>query len=84
MTFPGDPRVPVDVRREQEERAAAEQAHAADGLGDLTKDQLLAEAERRGIDVKTSASKAEILAAVRATPPADQEATVGENAEAEE
>jgi hypothetical protein len=52
-------RVQSDVRAEQ---AAAEQS---DGLDDLTKDELLQEAEARGVEVKTSASKAEILAALR-------------------
>jgi diphthamide biosynthesis methyltransferase len=54
-------RVQSDVRAEQQVAAAAE----GDGLDDLTKDELLQEAEDRGVEVKTSASKAEILAALR-------------------
>jgi hypothetical protein len=62
----GDPfdvpgRVPSDVRAEQ----AAAAAEQGDGLDDLTKDELLQEAEDRGVEVKTSATKAEILAALR-------------------
>jgi hypothetical protein len=51
-------RVQSDVRAEAE---AAED----DGLDGLTKDELLEAAEARGVEVKTSASKAEILAALR-------------------
>jgi hypothetical protein len=59
-----------DVRAEQAAaagRASAPQADqpAGDSLDNLTKDQLLEEAERRGVEVKTSASKAEILDALR-------------------
>jgi hypothetical protein len=56
-----DGRVQSDVRAEQAAAAAAE----GDGLDDLTKDELLQEAEDRGVEVKTSATKAEILAALR-------------------
>jgi hypothetical protein len=56
-----DGRVQSDVRAEQ----AAAAAEQGDGLDDLTKDELLQEAEDRGVEVKTSASKAEILAALR-------------------
>jgi hypothetical protein len=44
---------------------AEARASAGDGLDDLTKDELLQEAEARRVEVKTSASKAEILAALR-------------------
>lgn len=54
-------RVQSDVRAEQAAAAAAD-----DGLDGMTKDELLEEAEARGVEVKTSASKAEILAALRA------------------
>jgi hypothetical protein len=56
-----DGRVQSDVRAEQ----AAKAAPVGDGLDDLTKDELLQEAEDRGIEVKTSATKAEILAVLR-------------------
>ena len=56
-----DGRVQSDVRAEQ----AAAAAEQGDGLGDLTKDELLEAAEDRGVEVRTSASKAEILAALR-------------------
>lgn len=56
-----DGRVQSDVRAEQ----AAAAAEQGDGLDGLTKDELLQEAEDRGVEVKTSASKAEILAALR-------------------
>jgi hypothetical protein len=56
-----DGRVQSDVRAEQ----AAAAAEQGDGLDDLTKDELLEEAEARGVEVKTSATKAEILAALR-------------------
>jgi hypothetical protein len=56
-----DGRVQSDVRAEQ----AAAAAGQGDGLDDLTKDELLQEAEDRGVEVKTSATKAEILAALR-------------------
>jgi hypothetical protein len=56
-----DGRVQSDVRAEQ----AADAAEQGDGLDDLTKDELLQEAEARGVWVKTSMSKAEILAALR-------------------
>lgn len=65
MTVPSDPRVQSDVAAEQA-RAAAQ---AGDGLDGLTKDQLLTEAEARGVDVKTSATKDEIRAALRTAPP---------------
>lgn len=58
---PGDPRVASDVAAEL--AAAAQQAD--DGLDALTKDELLEVAEERGVEVKTSATKAEILAALR-------------------
>ena len=62
----GDPfdvpgRVQSDVRAEQ----AAAASEQGDGLDDLTKDELLEAAQARGVEVKTSASKAEILAALR-------------------
>jgi hypothetical protein len=60
---------PDDLARDQ----AAHDALADDGLGDLTKDELLQEAEARGVEVRTSAPKAEILAAVRAASPAAEE-----------
>ena len=44
----------------------AQPADAGDGLDGMTKDELLQEAEARGVEVKTSASKAEILDALRA------------------
>jgi hypothetical protein len=56
-----DGRVQSDVRAEQ----AAAAAEQGDGLDDLTKDELLEEAEARGVEVKTSSTKAEILAALR-------------------
>jgi hypothetical protein len=56
-----DGRVQSDVRAEQ----AAAAAGQGDGLDDLTKDELLQEAEDRGVEDKTSATKAEILAALR-------------------
>jgi branched-subunit amino acid aminotransferase/4-amino-4-deoxychorismate lyase len=56
-----DGRVQSDVRAEQ----AAAAAEQGDGLDGLTKDELLQEAEDRGVEVKTSATKAEILAALR-------------------
>jgi hypothetical protein len=56
-----DGRVQSDVRAEQ----AAKAAPVGDGLDDLTKDELLEAAEARGVEVKASASKAEILAALR-------------------
>jgi hypothetical protein len=83
MTFPGDPRAPADVRREQEEAAARQAEQDADGLSDKTKDELLEEAERRGVEVRTSATKAEILAAVRAAPPAEAQAEAAPDVEAE-
>jgi branched-subunit amino acid aminotransferase/4-amino-4-deoxychorismate lyase len=54
-------RVQSDVRAEQ----AAAAAGQGDGLDGLTKDELLEQAEDRGVEVKTSATKAEILAALR-------------------
>jgi hypothetical protein len=68
MTVPSDPRVASDVLAEQ-----ARAAEQSDGLDGFTKDQLLTEAEQRGVEVKASASKAEVLAAVRAAPPAAEE-----------
>jgi hypothetical protein len=56
-----DGRVQSDVRAEQ----AAAAAEQGDGLDDKTKDELLEAAEERGVEVKTSATKAEILAALR-------------------
>lgn len=59
-------RAPYDVAIE---RAAAKgsqpAAPAGDGLDDKTKDELLVVAEERGVEVRTSASKAEILAVLR-------------------
>jgi diphthamide biosynthesis methyltransferase len=68
--------VQADVRAEEEAagRAQVDSNPAADPVGDqtsgdgldsLTKDELLQEAENRGVEVKTSASKADILAALR-------------------
>lgn len=65
-TQPGDPRVSSDVAAEQ----AAAASQPGDGLDGLTKDQLLGEAEARGVEVRTSATKTEILAALRSAPPA--------------
>jgi hypothetical protein len=59
--YVNDGRVQSDIRAEQAAAAAAE----GDGLDGLTKDELLEAAEARGVEVKTSASKAEILAALR-------------------
>jgi hypothetical protein len=44
---------------------AGTEAPAAD-LDQMTKDELLAEAERRGVEVKSSDTKAEIIAALNA------------------
>ena len=67
-----DGRVQSDVRAEEEAAKAAagttavERAkESGDNLDTLTKDQLLQEAERRGVEVKTSGTKDEILAALR-------------------
>jgi hypothetical protein len=68
MSNPASP--PDDLIRDQAAAQAAQADQDTDGLGDLTKDELLVEAEARGVEVRTSASKAEILAAVRAAPPA--------------
>jgi hypothetical protein len=62
-----DGRVQSDVRAEQ----AAAAAEQGDGLDEKTKDELLEEVERRereqdvDLGVKSSATKAEILAALR-------------------
>ena len=67
-------RAPYDVANEQSqglEQPMTDQSQtqpAGDGLDDLTKDELLQEAEARGVEVKTSASKADILAALRSQP----------------
>lgn len=61
-------RAPTDVAAERAAAAASKGGSApskGDGLDDKTKDELLEEAEARGVEVKTSASKAEILAALR-------------------
>jgi hypothetical protein len=62
-----DGRVQADVRAEEAAKAAKATTSepAGDGLDDRTKDELLEEAEARGVEVKTSATKAEILAALR-------------------
>jgi hypothetical protein len=63
-------RVPADVRAEAEQQHTG-QEEVGDGLDGLTKDELLAEVERRereddvDLGVKTSDTKAEILAALR-------------------
>jgi hypothetical protein len=58
-----------DVRAEAAARnqgsAVERAASSGDNLDTLTKDQLLQEAEARGVEVKTSATKDEILAALR-------------------
>ena len=59
-----DGRVQSDVRAEEAARANRP-ADVGDGLDGKTKDQLLEEAEARGVEVKTSATKDEILAALR-------------------
>jgi hypothetical protein len=59
-----DGRVQADVRA-KEAAKASKPAAAGDGLDGRTKDQLLEEAETRGVEVKTSATKDEILAALR-------------------
>jgi hypothetical protein len=59
-----DGRVQADVRAEEAAKAG-KPAAAGDGLDTKTKDQLLEEAEARGVEVKTSATKDEILAALR-------------------
>jgi hypothetical protein len=59
-----DGRVQSDVRAEEAAKAS-KPAAATDGLDGKTKDQLLEEAETRGVEVKTSATKDEILAALR-------------------
>jgi hypothetical protein len=78
---PGMPQSEKD-RLGAEARAAAERdARRARGetvadadLEDLTKEGLLAEAEFRGVEVRASATKPEILAALRGeAAPADQE-----------
>jgi hypothetical protein len=61
MADVNDGRVQADVRAEQAAAAAAE----GDGLDGRPKDELLEAAAARGVEVKTSASKAEILAALR-------------------
>lgn len=64
-----DGRVQSDVRAEEAARAATKggQAKATPpaNLDDWTKDELLAEAEARGVEVKPSATKQEIVAALR-------------------
>jgi hypothetical protein len=61
-----DGRVQADVRAEEAAKASRPAAAVTgDGLDDRTKDELLVEAEVRGVEVKTSATKAEILAALR-------------------
>jgi hypothetical protein len=62
-------RAPTDVAAERAAAAAKASGSApveGDGLDAKTKDELLEEAEARGVEVKTSASKAEILTALRA------------------
>jgi hypothetical protein len=60
----------MDVRNEiaagADPEASLQARASGDGLDGMTKDELLEEAEARGVEVKTSASKAEILAALRA------------------
>jgi len=62
--YVNDGRVQADVRAEEAAKAS-KPAVAGDGLDGKTKDQLLEEAEARGVEVKTSATKDEILAALR-------------------
>jgi hypothetical protein len=50
---------------EAQANAASSAADQGDGLDSLTKDQLLEEAEARGVEVKTSSTKDEILKALR-------------------
>jgi hypothetical protein len=61
-------RAPTDVAAEVAAKAAKATSAPVegDGLDAKTKDELLEEAEARGVEVKTSASKAEILTALRA------------------
>lgn len=54
-----------DLRMEAQANAASGSADQGDGLDSLTKDQLLEEAEARGVEVKTSSTKDEILKALR-------------------
>jgi hypothetical protein len=56
MGNPASP--PDDLARDQANQQAA-------SLDNMTKDELLQEAEARGVEVKTSASKDEILRALR-------------------
>ena len=47
-------------------QAAAATADETDLLDKMTKDELVAEAKKRGVDVKSDGTKAEILAALKA------------------
>ncbi|BAP94465.1 hypothetical protein [Aurantimonas phage AmM-1] len=49
-----------------EHEGVSEAREAAGGLDEMTKAKLVAEAERRGVEVSASATKAEILAAIEA------------------
>lgn len=52
-------------RRASDDVATAGEDQVVD-LDAMTKDELIAEAERRGVEVKSSETKAEILAALKA------------------
>lgn len=59
-------RAPYDVAIEEAAKAAGKGAQpSGDGLDELSKDELLEQAEQRGVEVRTSATKAEILTALR-------------------
>lgn len=49
-----------------------------ESLDEMTKDELLAEAERRGVDVSSSMLKADVLAALKAAEDTDQSGTSAE------
>lgn len=63
--FPGASQHDLRMEAEAAQASVPASQPAADGLDGKTKDELLVEAEARGVDVKTSSTKDEILKALR-------------------
>lgn len=61
-----DPEEQANTGSEADQAEIKAGASAGDDFSDMTKDELLAEAERRKVEVKSSMTKAEIVEALRA------------------